>query len=216
MVITVPAATPAVSPTPSPSRRRALAWALVGSVLIGGPLIWHLVASQTLDEVGLVYDQEPIACDGATVESRPSSDNPNFVHASVVLTEGMSCRLRMHVANRSGSPVVVEDVTLLGLAPGNVLQIDVQFVNPNGQHGEGVDFDYRFPLTGGIAVAPGAIETLEAVLSYEGGTALSECTAQGWRIPSITVSALGQSRVLESPPNSEVFFSVGSVADCNP
>lgn len=208
---------PAASGERRARRRRLGLWlsiAGVAALVILGWGVWNAVASSALDGVSLTYDTRPIVCDGATVETRESVENPDFSQPSVVLAEGMQCQLRLQVVNDGGAEVNLESVTLQGLAPDNVLQLDVQFVNPNAQHGEAEEFDYRFPMPGGLPIAPGSIETVVAVIDYDGGAVLSPCSAQGWRIPEITVTAFGQSRTLASPPHSDIWFSNGSVEEC--
>lgn len=207
----------AADPQRGRRRRLTLMWVLAAGIAVVGALAWMAwgaVGSSALDGVSLQYDTEPIRCDGAVVESRRNVESGDFSQASVVMTEGMTCELRIQVANDGWAEVNLESVTLTGLAPDNVLQLDVEFVNPNAQHGVVADFDYVFPMPGGYPVAPGSIETVTAVITYDGGAVLSPCSAQGWRIPTATVTAFGQSRVLASPPHSDIWFSNGSAEDC--
>ncbi|WP_127473148.1 hypothetical protein [Microbacterium sulfonylureivorans] len=203
-------------PEPSTPRGRAAGLVLgVVAVFAAAALAgWHVTASAALASVSLEYDAEPIVCDGADVGTLPSPMNDEFLWPAVALEPGATCELRIHVVNGGPQSVMVDAVTLAQLAPGGPTGLEVSFVNPNAQHGEAVDGDHRFPVEGGLPVDAGTIQTFIAVLTFAGESRYAECSSTAWAIPSVTVSALGQSRTVAAPAGREIWFHYGGFEEC--
>lgn len=200
-----------------PRRRGRAAGPVVAVVAVFAAAVlagWHLMASAALGPVSLVYDAEPIRCDGAEVGTLPSPANEDFLWPAVALEAGATCELRIQVVNDGPQPVMVDAVTLAKLAPGGVTGLEVSFVDPNAPQGEAVDLDYRFALEGGFPVAAGSIQTFTAVLSFAAAPGYSPCSSTAWPIPTVSVSALGQNRTVPPPTGSQIWFLYGGFEEC--
>lgn len=209
---------PPTAPTaPARPRRR---WPVVlGCALLALALVawatWSGVSSAAVGGVRVTYDAQPLACEGSELGTMPDAANPAFLQPAVALTPGMRCELKIQVVNDGRSDVTVTDVALLGLGNGNPLGIEAVLVNPNGQlripNDRGAAI---FEIEGGITVPAGTTATFTAVLDYDGGAEMVECSAQGMNIPAVTVTSLGATREVQPPAEDMLWFHAGSFESC--
>jgi hypothetical protein len=197
----------------------------VGLALIGAG-VWFSTGRILLGRVSVVYDAVPVMCTGTEVSTFDPSpqfgDDPTqpegFLRPVVALTPGMECKLRIHVQNDSWSDVTVDAVSLQYMSSDAVLNLKPERVNPNGPVGHddpaGDTFSKTFPLMGGDIAAAGETTVLTAWFRYDGGAAEHDCSSLGWNIPTVSVSALGQTARLSPPDQDQIFMRAGTVAQC--
>lgn len=199
-------------------RNLALGLSALGIVVLGliGWGAYSVTAQSAVNGISVVYDAQPLRCDGAEVGVVPDPSNIEFLQPVVSLTEGMTCELRVQVLNNGWSEVAVTDVTALGMGTGNVLGLEAQFVNPNGQTWRDAPEENAavFEIDGGIVVPVGESSTFTIVFGYGGGASMLACGAQGWNPPRVTVSALGATRDVQPGDENTVWAREGTAAEC--
>ncbi|BDZ65610.1 hypothetical protein [Agromyces mangrovi Wang et al. 2018] len=207
---------------PAPPRRRAGAvagWivAAIAVVALAGWAAWAALGASALGGVRVVYDAEPLRCDGSAVHLTSDPWNEEFLQPMAELTPGMSCELRVQVVNGGWVDVTVREVWLEGMGSGNLLGLRVDHVNPNGpeplsQADE--TFDAGFEILGGLVVPAGMSQAYTAAIRYDGGAEMVECGSQGWNPVAVRVEALGASRLVQPADEFAIWFFEGDLAEC--
>lgn len=207
--------------TSSTDRRRkrvvlaasALALGVLALVAWGS---FSALAQSAVGGVRVGYDAQPIRCDGAEVALVPDVANIEFLQPVIALTEGMTCELRVQVVNRGWSDVTVTDVAALGMGADNILGLEAQLVNPNGQErSEATEENAAvFEIASDLIVTAGESSTFTIVFGYGGGAMLMQCSAQGWNPPLVTVTALGATREVAPGDENTIWAREGTAAEC--
>jgi len=200
-----------------PSRRAATPVALgIAALVVLAFIAWGVWAAVALSGVRVVYDTQPVVCDGAQVGRTAQPEDSEFRQPIIDLTPGMTCELRIHVINDGWVDATVTTVGLRGLGAGNALGLVPRIVNPNGQElREQPDGgDALFDIMGGITVAPGETATFTALFDYVGGAQLDQCTESGWNPPLVTVTAPGVTRDVSPSAESLIWVRMGAADDC--
>lgn len=218
MVVDVDARATAEAPVPKRTRRlgrRAIAGLALAALVLVGWAAWARVSATAVGGVRVIYDAQPIVCEGSEVGVRPSAENPELLQPVVSLADGMRCELRIQVVNDSWSEVTVTTVGLEGLSSPNPLALEPAFVNPNGQERTDDRQTAFFEITGGIVVPAGGSATFTAVIDYGGGAEMVTCASQGWGVAVVTVTALGATREVRPAAEDVIWFQEGSLTSCS-
>lgn len=212
------------SDEPTPRRHSRSIGAIVATVIAGLGLlalagwgIWTSVASTAVEGVRVVYDAQPVVCEGAEVGTTSDPESIEFLQPIIDLTPAMTCQLRIQVVNDGWSDVTVTTVGLRNMNVGNPLGIEAMFVNPNGQEmlDNPENVDALFDLAGdGIVVAPDEIVTFTAFFGYEGDAQMEQCSSTGWNPPFVTVTAPGATRDVSPSDEFFIWVGMGTEQDC--
>jgi|GEM_PF-1167610 len=225
------AAEPAAPRVSMPARRVGVRVAGVLTVLaVVGVVTWQILAQTALGGVRVVFDVDPVRCEGATVGTMPDTPvladgayrddvyfDEEFYEPRVDITEGMRCALRLHVFNDGWADVAVEAVGVPGMAERMAWPLRVSHVNPNGQTQlADVDDAARFEIEG-ISIPRGERQTFLVIVEYSGDrTTMEECSSFWPLPPHVVAAAGGATRVVAPADGVGIWYRMGKAdgSDC--
>lgn len=225
------AAPPARGRRSAPRRRAALlALGVLAAVAVVGVVTWQILAQTALAGVRVVFDADPVRCEGASVGTMPEAPvvadgayrddvyfDEEFYEPRVDIAEGMRCALRVHVFNDGWADVAVEAVGVPGMAEGMAWPLRVSHVNPNGQTRlADVDDAARFAIEG-TSVPRGERQAFLIIVEDTGErVAMEECSSFWPLHPYVVAAAGGATREIAPADGAGIWYRMADGSDCTP
>lgn len=197
-----------------------------------GVVTWQILAQTAVGGVRVVFDADPVRCEGATVSTTPDPPavlageyredvyfDDEFYEPRVEITDGMSCVLRLQVFNDGWAEVAVDAVGIPGMADRMLWPLQVSHVNPNGQAQlPDVEDAAQFEIEG-MSIPSGGRQAFLVIVEYTGDrTTMSECSSFRPRPPYIVAAAGGATRAVAPADGIGVWYRMGMSdgSDCAP